>query len=119
MFRGFLDTGSPEGKHFFVRPFVVAWRHAPCLTLTVYSGDLVLAVPGKKFEATDFGQLAALGVEEIANFKHVERPKDWNLPGLKALYELLGMESGLAQVLTQGGQHADEADPFRDEWAVA
>jgi site-specific recombinase XerD len=34
MFRGFLDTGSPEGKHFFVRPFVVAGRHAPCLTLT-------------------------------------------------------------------------------------
>jgi hypothetical protein len=30
----FLDTGSPEGKHFFVRPFVVAVRHAPCLTLT-------------------------------------------------------------------------------------
>ena len=35
MFRGFLDTGSPEGKHSFVRPFVVAGRHAPCLTLTI------------------------------------------------------------------------------------
>jgi hypothetical protein len=26
----FLDTGSPEGKHFFVRPFVIAGKiHVP------------------------------------------------------------------------------------------
>jgi len=38
MFRDLLDTGSPEGKHFFVRPFVVTARHAPCLTLTRHYG---------------------------------------------------------------------------------
>ncbi len=74
----------------------------------VYSGDLVLSIPGKKFDATDLPQLAGTGVEELAEFKHIERPKDWNLPGLKALFELLGLTPGLAQLVTQ-----NEEDPVR------
>jgi hypothetical protein len=37
----FLDTGSPEGKHFFVRPFVIAGKipgagiFGACLSLTI------------------------------------------------------------------------------------
>src|SRR5579863_1488040 len=82
---------------------------AVILAALVHSGDVVLALPGKKFDATNFTQLAALAVDEIVGFKHIELPRDWNLPGLKALFELLSMETGLAQVLTQGGQHAEEA----------
>lgn len=68
----------------------------------VYSGDLVLAIPGKKFDATDLPQLAGTNIEELTYFKHIERPKDWNLPALKALFELLGLAPGLAQLVTQG-----------------
>ena len=68
----------------------------------VYSGDIVLAIPGKKFDATGLQQLAATGMDELVRFKHLEQPKEWNLPALKALFELLGMTPGMAQLVTQG-----------------
>lgn len=72
------------------------------LATLVYSGDLVLAIPGKKFDATTLPQLAGTSINELAQFKHIERPKDWNLPALKALFELLDLTPGLAQLVTQG-----------------
>jgi hypothetical protein len=72
------------------------------LAALVYSGDLVLSIPGKKFDATGLPQLAATGIDELAHFKHIEQPKDWNLPALKALFELLGLAPGMAQLVTQG-----------------
>ena len=72
------------------------------LAALVYSGDLVLAIPGKKFDATGLPQLAGTGIDELTQFKHIERPKDWNLPALKAVFELLGLTPGMAQLVTQG-----------------
>jgi len=72
------------------------------LASLVYSGDIVLAIPGKKFDATGLQQLAATGMDELIHFKHLEQPKEWNLPALKALFELLGMTPGMAQLVTQG-----------------
>jgi hypothetical protein len=68
----------------------------------VYSGDIVLAIPGKKFDATGLQQLAATGMDELVRFKHLEQPKEWNLPALKTLFELLGLTPGMAQLVTQG-----------------
>ncbi len=75
---------------------------AVVLAVLVYSGDLVLAIPGKKFDATGLPQLAGTLVSELTQFKHIEKPKDWNLPALKALFELLDLAPGLAQEVTQG-----------------
>jgi Family of unknown function (DUF6079) len=75
----------------------------------VHSGEIVLAVPGRKFDATTIAQLAASSLDELIGFKHVERPKDWNLPGLRALFELIDQPPGLAQALTQGGEQAGSA----------
>ena len=72
------------------------------LAALVYSGDLVLAIPGLKFHATDLPQLAGTSVDELTQFKHIEQPKDWNLPALKALFELLDVAPGKAQIVTQG-----------------
>jgi hypothetical protein len=74
------------------------------LTALVYSGDLVMAIPGKKFDATGLPQLAGTGIDELAQFKHIERPKDWNLPALKAVFELLDLAPGMAQLVTQGNE---------------
>ncbi|WP_080806571.1 DUF6079 family protein [Desulfamplus magnetovallimortis] len=68
----------------------------------VYSGDIVLSIPGKKFDATGLAQLAATGMDELIRFKHLEQPKEWNIPALKAMFELLGMTPGMAQLVTQG-----------------
>jgi len=72
------------------------------LAALVYAGEVVFAIPGKKFDATGLPQLAGTGIDELAQFKHIERPKDWNLPALKALFELLGLTPGMAQLVTQG-----------------
>ena len=72
------------------------------LAALVYSGDIVLAIPGRKFDATGLQQLSATGMDELVRFKHLEQPKEWNLPALKALFELLGMTPGMAQLVTQG-----------------
>jgi hypothetical protein len=68
----------------------------------VYAGELTLSVLGKKFDANDIDSLAATPVDDLTQFKHIEAPKEWNLPALKALYELLGLAPGLAQLVTQG-----------------
>ena len=72
------------------------------LAALVHSGDLVLAVTSRKLDAADLPALAALPLDELIGFKHVERPKDWNIPALKALFELLGLTPGMAVLVTQG-----------------
>lgn len=72
------------------------------LSSLVYTGDVVMSVVGKKLDATSMSFLASTDVQELAQFKHVERPKDWNIPALKAIFELLGLTPGMAQLVTQG-----------------
>ena len=72
------------------------------LAVLLYSGDLVMAIPGKKFDATGLSQLSGNSLADLIQFKHIERPKDWNLPALKAMFELLGLTPGMAQLVTQG-----------------
>ncbi len=92
-----VDYFAPE-KGFRLEPeWVVV-----ILAALVYSGDLVLSIPGKKFDATGVQQLAATSIDELVNFKHVEQPKEWNLPALKQLFELLGLAPGMVQRITQG-----------------
>ena len=74
------------------------------LAAQVFSGDIVLSIPGKKFDATTLPLLAATGMDELIRFKHLEQPKDWNLPAIKALFELLGLTPGMAQLVTQGNE---------------
>ena len=76
------------------------------LAALVHSGDAVLAVPGAKFDATSLGTLATTPVADLLNFKHVERPKDWNIPSLKALFELMDLSPGQAVMVTQGSVEA-------------
>jgi len=72
------------------------------LASLVYSGDVVLSIPGAKFDATGLNTMATTSIEDLKNFKHLERPKDWNLPALKALFELMDLAPGLAIEVTQG-----------------
>ena len=85
------------------------------LAALVSAGEVVLSIPGKKFDATSLQQLAGTAVDELIFFKHIEKPKDWNLPGLAALFELLQpyctagvmLAAGEVQIITMGGEKAD------------
>ena len=68
----------------------------------IYSGDIVLAIPGKKFDATALQVMASTSINELVRFKHLEQPKEWNLPALKALFELFRMPPGMVQLISQG-----------------
>ncbi len=68
----------------------------------VYNGDVVLAIPGNKFDPNNLDSLINSPLDDLINFKHLEKPKDWNLPALRALFELLELSPGLAQLVTQG-----------------
>ncbi len=74
------------------------------LSALVYSGDLVLAVPGAKYDATAMQRLAAAYIDDLVDFKHIEQPKEWNLPAIRELFELLGLAPGNAQLITQGNE---------------
>ncbi|MEH1940777.1 MAG: DUF6079 family protein [Nostoc sp.] len=89
------------GQYRLEREWVVVLSAA-----LVYNGDIVLAVPGNKFDANNLDTLVTTSVEELINFKHLEQPKDWNLPALRALFELLGLTPGMAQLITQGKDEA-------------
>lgn len=67
----------------------------------VHSGEAILSIPGKEFSATDLGDLAAKPIRDLMDFKHIKQPKDWNVPAIKALFELLGLSPGLAIQVTQ------------------
>ena len=72
------------------------------LASLVYSGHVVLAVPGRKFDATDVAALAAAPLADLVDFRHLERPKEWDVPALTALFELLELTPGMAQLVAQG-----------------
>ena len=79
------------------------------LAALVHAGDVVLAAAGRKFDAADLRALAAAPLNDLTEFKHIERPKDWNVPALKALFELVGLTPGMATLVTQG-----QDDPVRE-----
>lgn len=61
----------------------------------VHSGDVVLSITGKKIDAGAIDQFAKLSVNDVAQFKHVERPRDLPLGALQELFDLLGVPKGL------------------------
>jgi len=72
------------------------------LSALVYSGDIILAIPGKKYDVMGLNSLASTPIKDLIQFKHIERPKDYNIPALKALFELLNLTPGMAQLIAQG-----------------
>lgn len=68
----------------------------------VYSGEIVIAIPGDKLDAGKMEKLIATPVEELIHFKHIEQPKDWNEPALRRLFEVLGEGAGNVQLIKDG-----------------
>jgi energy-coupling factor transporter ATP-binding protein EcfA2 len=65
------------------------------LLALVQNGNITLSMTGKKFDAGNLGEATKTSVEQLVQFKHVERPKGLPLAELVALFELLGLSEGL------------------------
>ena len=67
----------------------------------IYNGDLVLVNSKQHFDTTNFAIFASTAIKDLLDFRHLERPKAFNLPALKSLVELLSLPTRLALSLTQ------------------
>ncbi len=74
------------------------------IAVLVREGELELAITGKKFDASDITALANTSLDDLLNFKHIQAPKEFNIPALKHLFELLNMPPGLALNIQNGDE---------------
>lgn len=65
------------------------------LAALVHAGDVVLSLPGRKLDASGLDALLKIPADELAAFKHLERPKDLPLAPLQELFDLLSLPRGL------------------------
>ncbi|MEI8716328.1 DUF6079 family protein [Mesorhizobium sp. ISC11] len=65
------------------------------LAALVHSGDIVLSLTGKKIDAADIDQFAKVGIADVTEFKHIDRPRDLPLGPLQDLCDLLDVPKGL------------------------
>lgn len=72
------------------------------LAALVAAENVTFAIAGRKFDATSIEDLARTSMSELAAFRHMERPRDYDLGALRELFKLLGLTEGLAQAAAQG-----------------
>ncbi|MGH2332408.1 DUF6079 family protein [Thermoanaerobacter mathranii] len=65
------------------------------LSALVYSGDIILRIKNKVYDATTIDALANMSVGELIDFDSFEKPRDIPVKELKTLFTLLGLPSGL------------------------
>ena len=68
----------------------------------VTNGDIMLSVSGQTYDATNVDTLVVKPVSEIADFKHAQKPKGWQVPSIRAVLELVGLPGGLVQQIQDG-----------------
>jgi hypothetical protein len=68
---------------------------AVVLVAMVYSGDIVLSIGSGKVDASNMEELRKTKLEDIAQFRHIEKPRTPPISALCALFEFLGLPEGL------------------------
>jgi hypothetical protein len=107
--RSELITGPLNAEiepHFKLEP---AWVAVVLLAL-VYTGEITLAIPGRKIDAGNLEEAAKIGIADLANWKFIERPKGMPLAALTALFELLDLPTGL---IKDANQHASAIEQLQ------
>ena len=72
------------------------------LAVLVHAGELIITLPGHKFDASNLNAMAACSVDDLAAFKHIARSRSLDMAAIKALFELVGLTAGLAPLVSQG-----------------
>ncbi len=65
------------------------------LAALVHSGDIVLSLAGKRVDAAGIDQFAKVGIADVADFRHIDRPRDLPIGPLQDLCDLLDTPKGL------------------------
>ena len=72
------------------------------LVSLVASGDIVLTLRTKKYDASNLKDLISEKPDTVADFDQIDRPKDWNPAFLKAFVKLFDLPEGNANLIQQG-----------------
>ena len=65
------------------------------LASLVQSGNITVSLAGKKLDAASLSEASKMPLDQLLEFKHVEKPKGLPLAELVALFDLLGLAEGL------------------------
>jgi len=61
----------------------------------VYTGEITLALPGRKIDAGNLEEVGKLPIGDLSNWKFIGRPKGLPLAALTELFQLLELPTGL------------------------
>lgn len=80
--------------------FEVRFRLEPELLMVILAalvrdGDVVLSLPGIRVDASNLEDLTRTPMDDLVNFKHVERPRGFPLAPLRVLFEIMDIPVGL------------------------
>jgi len=67
----------------------------------VYTGEITLALPGRKIDAGNLEETIKIGIADLANWKFIGRPKGLPLAALTELFQLLELPTGLIKDASQ------------------
>jgi hypothetical protein len=99
-------TDAEVDPHFKLEP---AWVAVVLLAL-VYTGEITLAIPGRKIDAGNLEEAAKIGIGDLANWKFIERPKGLPLAALTELFQLLDLPPGL---IKDANQHTSAVEQLQ------
>ncbi len=66
-----------------------------------YTGEITLALPGRKIDAGNLEETIKIPIADLANWKFIGRPKGLPLAALTELFQLLGLPTGLIKDASQ------------------
>jgi len=91
------EFGAEADPHFKLEP---EWVAVALLGL-VYTGEISLALPGRKLDAGNLEEAVKIGIADLVNWKFIERPKGLPLAALTELFQLLELPTGLVKDTNQ------------------
>jgi len=103
-------TGAEADPRFGLEP---EWMAVVLLGL-VYTGEITLALPGRKIDAGSLEEAARIPIADLSNWKFIERPRGLPLGALTELFQLLGLPTGL---IKDANQHASAVEQLQKQVA--
>ena len=88
------------------------------LAALVKSGDIVISINSKNYDAMNFGELIKVPQRDFVNFNHIKKPSGLPLPAIRKIFNLLDIEEylleeqrldvGIAQMNSKSHQILDQ-----------
>jgi len=98
--------GTEADPYFRLEP---EWVAVVLLAL-VYAGEITLALPGRKIDASNLEETIKIGIGDLADWKFIERPKGLPLAALTELFQLLELPAGL---IKDANQHTSAVEQLQ------